>query len=218
MHKVEIKTPPLVFDTPHANYNHVMNPSLVFPTVEEHSKSTNVDKKISKVPSTSLPYSPTQPEVDSGAKKFDMGKTEWTPLHSDILEKLSNSLDFEVKNLATQSGVDSVAMKFDTGKTDWTLMPFDALEEINKVLDFGAKKYAAHNWKKNAGFKYSRVLGSLMRHIYAYIRGQDNDPESGLSHLAHAGCNILFLLYYNKYKDVYNKDDRFIETSKFADK
>jgi len=103
---------------------------------------------------------------------------------------------------------DQTAIRYDQGKTDWSLMPFEAIEEINKVLDFGAKKYAAHNWKKGEGFKYTRVLNSLLRHVFAYMRGEDKDPESGLSHLAHAGCNIVFLLYYSKYKDRYKNDDR----------
>ena len=102
----------------------------------------------------------------------------------------------------------SVAMKFDSGKTDWSLMPFEAIEEINKVLDFGAKKYAAHNWRTGTGFKYTRVLSSLLRHTFAWARGEDLDPESGLSHLAHMGCNVVFLIYYNKYKTRYNNDDR----------
>lgn len=102
----------------------------------------------------------------------------------------------------------SVAMKYDSGKTDWSLMPFEAIEEINKVLDFGAKKYAAHNWRTGSGFKYTRVLSSLLRHTFAWARGEDLDPESGLSHLAHMGCNVVFLIYYNKYKTQYNNDDR----------
>ena len=102
----------------------------------------------------------------------------------------------------------SVAMKFDSGKTDWSLMPFEAIEEINKVLDFGAKKYAAHNWRTGSGFKYTRVLSSLLRHTFAWARGEDLDPESGLSHLAHMGCNVVFLIYYNKYNARYNNDDR----------
>lgn len=100
------------------------------------------------------------------------------------------------------------AIKADAGKTDWFLMPFEAVEEINKVLEFGAKKYSAHNWKAGEGFKYTRILNSLLRHVFAYIRGEDKDPESGLSHLAHAGCNIVFLLYYEKYKARYKNDDR----------
>jgi hypothetical protein len=101
------------------------------------------------------------------------------------------------------------AVKFDSGKSDWSLMPFEAVEEINKVLEFGAKKYAAHNWTQGDGFRYTRVLNSLFRHLFAWSRGEDLDPESGLSHLAHAGCNIIFLIYYNRYKARYNNDDRF---------
>lgn len=100
------------------------------------------------------------------------------------------------------------AIKYDEGKTDWSLMPFEVIEDINKVLEFGAKKYDGWNFAKGSGMKYSRILNSLLRHTFAYIRGEDNDPESGLSHLAHMGCNVVFLLYYNKYKEKYNNDDR----------
>lgn len=103
----------------------------------------------------------------------------------------------------------NAAVKHDSGKTDWSLMPWEAVEEINKVLEFGARKYAAHNWTQGDGFRYTRVLNSLFRHLFAWSKGEDLDPESGLSHLAHAGCNIIFLLYYNRYKSRYNNDDRF---------
>lgn len=112
-------------------------------------------------------------------------------------------------NLTTIAG--TTAVKHDDGKADWSLMPFEAIEEINKVLEFGAKKYAAHNWKQGGGFKYTRILNSLLRHIFAFMRGEDKDPESGLSHMAHAGCNIIFILYYLKYKEKYSNDDRQIE-------
>lgn len=93
------------------------------------------------------------------------------------------------------------ATRYDEGKTDWSLMPFDAVEEINKVLEFGAKKYAPNNWKK--GFPVSRVLNSCLRHLFSFLRGERVDPESGLSHIAHAACNLLFILYFLKYKEKY---------------
>lgn len=116
-----------------------------------------------------------------------------------LVTKISNP---EVENQAS-------AIKYDTGKTDWSLMPWEAVEEINKVLEFGANKYAAHNWTQGDGFRYTRVLNSLFRHLFSWSRGEDLDPESGLSHLSHAGCNILFLIYYNRYKERYKNDDRF---------
>lgn len=96
-------------------------------------------------------------------------------------------------------------VKADDGKLPYHLVPGDALEEIIKVLDFGAKKYAAENWRK--GMKWSRVWGAVMRHLWAWWRGQDKDPETGLSHLAHAGCGIFFLIWFELHK--VGTDDRF---------
>ena len=98
------------------------------------------------------------------------------------------------------------AKKFDEGKLPLELLPSESLEEIAKVLQFGAAKYDSWNWTN--GLKWSRCLGATLRHLYKWARGIDVDEESGISHLAHAGCNILFLLWYSKYKK--ELDDRFI--------
>ncbi len=92
----------------------------------------------------------------------------------------------------TQTG-----MKFDAGKLDYTLVPWDGLEEIVKVLEFGAKKYARDNWQQveNADTRY---LAAAFRHLVAYNQGERIDDETGLSHLAHAGCCLLFLLSLEK--------------------
>lgn len=89
--------------------------------------------------------------------------------------------------------------KADGGKLRWDLMPFEALGEITKVMTFGAVKYEDRNWEK--GILYGRVYAALMRHLEAWWnarlwRASGNDPETGLSHLAHAGCCLLFLLTY----------------------
>lgn len=141
----------------------------------------------------------------------DFGETPFPPTGDDTITINTTQDVFSTVTMASTPSVEdsTVAIKFDSGKTDWSLMPFEAVEEINKVLEFGAKKYAAHNWTTGDGFRYTRVLNSLFRHLFAWSRGEDLDPESGLSHLAHAGCNIIFLLYYNRYKSRYNNDDRF---------
>lgn len=86
-----------------------------------------------------------------------------------------------------------IGRKFDGGKLDWTLMPFDALEPVVRVLELGAKKYARDNWLhvENSTHRYTKAL---MRHVVAYVMGEENDPETGEPHLAHAGCCLLFLL------------------------
>lgn len=95
-------------------------------------------------------------------------------------------------------------VKHDQGKTPLELLAFDALEEIGKVLAFGKAKYAPRNWEN--GMDWGRVYGALLRHLFAWWRGQENDPETGLSHLAHAGCCVMFLLAYSL-RSV-GKDDR----------
>lgn len=84
--------------------------------------------------------------------------------------------------------------KDDTGKDPWDLMPWDALREITKVLAFGAKKYEPRNWEK--GMAYSRLYSATLRHMTAWWEGDPADSDTGLSHLAHAGCCVLFLLAF----------------------
>lgn len=96
----------------------------------------------------------------------------------------------------------------DLGKLRWELLPWDAVEEVLKVLEFGATKYSANNWREGAGFSWTRVFNSTVRHLISWFRGEDRDPESGLSHLAHCCCNVLFLIHYSLNKGVYHHDDR----------
>ena len=88
------------------------------------------------------------------------------------------------------------ALKFDTDKLPLNLLSTEAMNQTAAVLKFGAIKYAEHNWRK--GFQWSRPLAAAMRHITAFNDGEDTDPESGLSHLAHAACCIMFLLEFQK--------------------
>jgi len=66
-----------------------------------------------------------------------------------------------------------------------------ALSGLAAVLQFGAKKYAAHNWR--GGITYSRLISALLRHVFAILRGEFLDPESGLPHIDHVGCCWMFL-------------------------
>lgn len=97
------------------------------------------------------------------------------------------------------------ALKFDQDKLPLHLLSTEAMNQTAAVLQFGAVKYAEHNWRK--GFSWSRPLSAAMRHITAFNDGEDKDPESGLSHLAHAACCIMFLLEFEKTHK--NLDDRY---------
>jgi len=74
----------------------------------------------------------------------------------------------------------------------YDLLPKPALDAISEVLAFGAEKYASHNWRR--GYEWGKSYSALMRHMTAHWDGETLDPESGLPHLAHAGCHITFML------------------------
>ena len=102
------------------------------------------------------------------------------------------------------------AKKADTNKPPIGLISRVALEQEAFVMQFGAQKYDAHNWRK--GMKYSRLLNAALRHILAFNEGEDLDPETGLSHLAHARCCLAFLMDYQASGT--GQDDRYVRQTR----
>ncbi len=90
-------------------------------------------------------------------------------------------------------------------KTRFDLLPFSSLGDIADVLSIGAQKYSPNNWCR--GTEWSRYFAALCRHIFAWWQGEDRDAETGKSHLAHAGCCLLFLMEYER--NTWGTDDRF---------
>ena len=84
-------------------------------------------------------------------------------------------------------------LKFDSEKPRMDLLPPKAIMEVAKVLTFGAEKYDAENWRKLDDLQNRYTAGAL-RHIFAHMDGEQLDPETNLSHLAHALCCLLFKL------------------------
>jgi len=89
--------------------------------------------------------------------------------------------------------MDTIGRKDDNGKTRYDLLPPLALDDIAQVLTFGAQKYAPENWRKVED-PAARYFAAAQRHLWASKRGELYDAESGVSHLAHAACCIMFLL------------------------
>lgn len=96
-------------------------------------------------------------------------------------------------------------MRFNHGKPKLHLVTLDFVECCSKpslihdvayVLEFGAKKYDEHNWRK--GGSWTSTWSSGARHWVKYYTGETHDLESGLSHLSHLGCNLMFLLEFQR--------------------
>ena len=100
-----------------------------------------------------------------------------------------------------------VGLRFNEGKLRYDLLPPKAIEEAVKVFTYGAQKYTfkdeqgnitydgSLDWRRGMGWR--SVIASLKRHVAAFERGEDKDPESGLMHMAHAIANAAFLIEYN---------------------
>jgi hypothetical protein len=81
-------------------------------------------------------------------------------------------------------------IKHDDGKPRLDLVSSIWIKGVGQVLGFGAKEYAPHNWRK--GLQISRLLAACLRHVFSFLGGENNDKDSGLSHLYHASCCLMF--------------------------
>ena len=119
-------------------------------------------------------------------------------IEADIIAGLDNALLYAMRRdmpvLAEKCNPLKGADHLDTGKPPISMIPRSALEAEAMVFAFGATKYARDNWRK--GMKWSKLLDSTLRHIIAYADGEYFDEESKLSHLAHAKCDLSFLIEY----------------------
>ena len=86
--------------------------------------------------------------------------------------------------------------KDDEGKFPYHLLPTDAERGVARVLALGAKKYGERNWER--GMAWSRCYAALQRHMTEWWEGRSVDDETGLSHLDHAACCVMFLSAYEK--------------------
>jgi hypothetical protein len=86
------------------------------------------------------------------------------------------------------------ASHYSENKSGVDQIPPELLLEWGDVFTYGAKKYGRDNWRK--GTDWHEFYGSALRHLLRWWAGEDIDPESGLSHLAHALWNVGALRYY----------------------
>ena len=100
--------------------------------------------------------------------------------------------------------------KNDQYKSRVDLIDPEFINEVGCILHMGAEKYNEYNWIN--GMAWSRPTAALLRHLGAWQRGEDLDPESGLSHLAHVAANVMFLMNYQR-NDI-GKDDRGFKNQK----
>lgn len=105
-------------------------------------------------------------------------------------------MSINVANLTKPSQF-TAGQKDDKEKNRLDLIEPEFIEGVGKVLTFGANKYEPNNWQKVEDAE-DRYYAATLRHLIAWRKGEKTDPESGLSHLDHVACNIMFLQHFER--------------------
>jgi hypothetical protein len=118
-----------------------------------------------------------------------------------MAEEHSSALEYErIAKDMDDAAKAKLGRKFDNGKLEWSHFLWDEAEEIMEILQFGAKKYAWGNFAYVPNAR-ERYFSALIRHVKAWNKGEEADPETGKSHLAHAGCCLMFLMYLDNHEN-----------------
>lgn len=70
-----------------------------------------------------------------------------------------------------------------------------ALEQLGLVAGYGASKY--EKWNYLRGFDWSLSYNAMQRHMHSFWKGENLDPETGVSHMAHASWHGLALVSFD---------------------
>lgn len=101
----------------------------------------------------------------------------------------------------------NVGTKNDQGKPRISLIPKAAILGAARGLTYGEKKYGTHNFRN--GLSFSRLADATMRHLTSWLEGENNDPESSLSHLDHAIASLAMLKFMEEHRA--DMDDRWLD-------
>jgi hypothetical protein len=141
------------------------------------------------------------------ALRFNTGKLKWSLVSLRALSPMVEVLMYGAHKYTTfQKGVTVDGVPVTITGAEISVEDAKGLEVISS---------GANNWK--GGLKYTEVCESMLRHVHAFLEGEDDDKESKLSHVGHILCNAMFLSYMVLFRK--DLDDRHIDKNlKNADK
>lgn len=159
------------------------------------NKKSNIDyeyerEKISKFWRIVDTLDPDKIGKDHYRTIFEYADEEnWPAFISEVVNENMTKSELEKSQDPNHTG----GRKFDGGKLQYGLLPPEALSEIVEVLMYGAEKYEPDNWRRVPD-AHRRYFDAAQRHMWAYKMGEKYDPETGLNHMAHAACCLMFMI------------------------
>jgi len=135
----------------------------------------------------------TPKEQRAGFMKTQQEKQDkdFPPLHHPACRFPNFECECSYENVTPKK---QQAMKRSGHKAPISMLPPHALVEIAKVRKMGAEKYATWDWLNSR--EWCDYMDAIQRHQLAWLAGENLDSESGLSHLAHAACGLMFLMEF----------------------
>lgn len=70
------------------------------------------------------------------------------------------------------------------------------IKGVVAVLTYGSQKYARDSWQKVPNAR-ERYMDAADRHLNSMNMGEAKDDESGLPHIFHAICNLMFVAWFD---------------------
>jgi hypothetical protein len=89
---------------------------------------------------------------------------------------------------------DGGGLRFNEGKPRFDLLPPEALVALAQHYGRGAAKYEARNWER--GMDWCKCFASMERHAWAWMSGEDLDPETQSHHMIAVAWNAIALFVY----------------------
>jgi len=122
---------------------------------------------------------------------MSLSPTENTVIKSDLWNAQQEWEDEEIFYVSKYPD-DNPKTALGEAKTKLSDTPTVGIQEMGKVFTGGAAKYGRFNWRDHA-VSATVYYDAAQRHLMAWFAGEDIDPESGISHLAHvmSCCNIV---------------------------
>ena len=156
----------------------------------ENSKGARAEKAVAEWLGLEVMYLDGAERSRDGAGVFGASSEPNQPYNSD--ERAEWDVSGLMSKLQSSIAPDDPKGAAGAKKAPMWLLPAHALQQTSWVHKLGSEKYGPYNWRKTSVCA-TTYISAIMRHLDAWRDGEDNDPESGVSHIAHvaASCNIL---------------------------
>lgn len=127
------------------------------------------------------------------AREMYHNKFAGTELEMPSVEYTVTPIDVKPVTESTLVELANPKQAYGDKKVPLHLVPGAASAYIAMGLKEGARKYGAFNWRET-DVEAMTYVGATLRHLAAFVDGEDTDPDSGNPHLAHAMASLAILV------------------------